>query len=211
MKRQTDASFNGQAGWLEVLVENIQFSDVDIAGNHLASTKLWIRNRGLTPLTRVKSELVVRTFPSSQIPTLSYDGPKTCHEIGIIYPDRSKSDDSVLAAANNPPIPAPLNADRYQPGQSKIPDCREANTVALFPAKQISSTEFQRLLNGEEIIIAYAKTHYLDIFKREHWTYMCRVLPPSRTIAPNIDAAMLTPAVIDIRRACLKYNDIDPK
>jgi hypothetical protein len=209
MKKQTDASFNGQAGWLEVLVSDIQISDPELlSGDRLAFSYLLIRDRGLTPLTRVSGELVIRTFARNQIPTFTYNGPKTCEEIGIIYPDRSKSDDPVLAAANNPPTPVPLNEDQYLPGQTQIPDCREATVVALLPSKQISPSEYQRLLDGQEIIVAYGKVRYFDVFKRQHWAYMCRVLPPSKTIAPNIDVAMLSPDVINIKRVCLKYNDI---
>lgn len=208
MKKQTDANFNGQAGWLEVLVENVQITGIDIAGNRAAYTNLWIRDRGLSPVTKVNTSLVIRTISVGQVPSFTFDGPKTCQEVGIIYPDHSKSEEPDLAASNNAPTTVWLNNDA---NSIKLPDCEAATIPALQPAKQISPVEYQQLIDGKMVIVAYGKTLYTDIYKRRHTEFMCRVLPVAEGIASHAGTVLTSPAAIALRRACLRYNDIDPE
>jgi len=208
MRRQTDANFNGQAGWLEVLIENVKFTEVDIAGHRAAHTQLWIRNRGLSPLTQVDTSLVIRTFSIDTVPKFIFEGPKTCQEVGIIYPGHSNSEEPELAGANNAPTLVWLNDD---PNSTKLPDCEDATTLVLQPPKPISALEYQQLIDGDKVIVAYAKISYSDIYKRRHTEFMCRVLPPAQDIGPRAYAVLDSVPAIPLRRACLRYNNIDPK
>jgi hypothetical protein len=187
---------SSEAGWLVLLPEDIMFSEPDSAGNRTAFTNLWIRNRGKSPVTEVNTELVVRTFPIQQIPTFVYEGPRTRYEVGIINPDVSQSDDPNLARANNPPVQMPLLDKLSLPGKTAQP-------------KQISTLEYNWVLAGQEVIVAYAKTSYVDIFKRKHSIHTCRSLPPTREMPHNLDPA-INADFIKLDQACLRYNAIEP-
>ncbi len=196
MHAQTAAILSSEAGWIQVSPEDITLSEPDSVGNRTAFTKFWIRNRGKTPLVATQSEVVVRTFPVHERPSFLYEGPRTAYEAGIIYPDYSKSDDPDLANANNPPFVAPLFEAASQPGKTALP-------------KQIAPSEYEALLAGSELIVAYAKASYLDIFQRKHRVHTCRVLFLSKDHAPHFDPRLVLDA-LNVDRACLHYNAIDP-
>jgi hypothetical protein len=188
LRTQTAASVISETGWLEILMENIKFSDQDTLGNRVASTKIWIRDRGKTPLTGINAEVMVRAVTIKDAPTFTYEGPRTCHEIGIIYPDYSKSDDPVLALANNPAFEAALGDDQPEGGtpHRHVRNCRETGPIILLPSKQVSPSEYQHIMGGQELIVVRAKTTYLDIFQKRHWIHTCRILSASGEVGPHM-------------------------
>jgi hypothetical protein len=196
----------GDAGWLAVFSENIRFSDPDATGNRLAFTKIWIRDRGKTPLLEINSEITVRAFSIQSIPEFKYEGMRNCNEIGVLYPDYSKSDEPDLALANNPPFQAFLGDD-IKGSPLPVRTCREAAEVV--PPKLVSTSEYQQLIAGQKLILVYGKITYVDIFKNRHWIHTCTVLSASNVAAPNIIDIETVEKTIAFRRACLSYNAID--
>jgi hypothetical protein len=196
----------GDAGWLAVFSENIRFSEPDAAGNRLAFIKIWIRDRGKTPLLEINSEIAVRAFSIQSIPEFKYEGMRNCNVIGVLYPDYSKSDEPDLALANNPPFQAFLGDD-VKGSPLPVRTCREA--AKLVPPKLVSTSEYQQLIAGQRLILVYGKTTYVDIFKNRHWIHTCTVLSASNGAVPNVIDIETVEKTIAFRRACLSYNAID--
>lgn len=171
MNGQLDTMRKDQRAWVSLSAGDPQIARDPASGNATISWSLVLTNTGKTLARHSSVEIVVDTVRNGESPTFAYDSGITWQTDAVVFPN----------------TPVPIIGKMLH--KTKIKDHPEQ--TILTPA------EYQDLLDGTQYLVVYAKSSYLDIFRKEHWQHFCGF-------------KSLSPRPINVTaRDCTNYNDVD--
>jgi hypothetical protein len=169
---QLDTMRKDQRAWLSLSpVGDPQVMQDGASGNVTISWSLVLTNTGKTLARHSSVEVVVGTVRNGDAPTFAYDGGITWQTDAVVFPN------------------TPVAITGKMLHKTEIKD-QPAETI-------LTRAQYQDLLDGTQYLVVYARSSYLDIFKKEHWQHFCGF-------------KSLSPKPINVTaRGCTNYNDVD--
>jgi hypothetical protein len=172
MGGQLDTMRKDQRAWVSISASDPQIARDPASGNATITWPLVLANTGKTLARHASVEIVVDTVRNGEAPTFAYDKGITWQTTAVVFP--------------NAPVPI-------------IGKMLHTTKIKNHPEEMIlTRAEYQDLLDGTQYIVVYAKSSYLDIFKKEHCHHFCGF----KSLSPK-------PTDIGGARSCTNYNDVD--
>jgi hypothetical protein len=168
--KQLGAMKTDQRAWITLTPPAVAQISKDAADGVTMAVPVTVVNTGKTPAKHLFTEIAILRVANGREPNFSYTEVPVQRTItAVLFP-------------NSPfTIPITLSDPTLPNGQTKI----------------LSPAEYQRLTDGTDYMVLYAKSSYTDIFGIGHWYHYCIFWTQSTKPVPITS------------RACTEYNDVD--